>query len=519
MADQLRVPSPDEIRGSILRVDRTALIVRGVANPNVTKDSDYWIRAESLAQHLAPLYANQQVRADQTMPDTAVGPDLTRILAIFELQPRGAQGSTGPAILDTSNATFIPTTQQLIDSNGQVWQVTVGATYNNGDNIPIAAISTGAGTNHPQGTALQWVSSPAYANPKALVGVGGLIGGADADVDETSRNRLLTYFRNPPQGGNWSQVKGWGEAASASVQACYVYPALNGPGTFGVCVLGPLTFDGTNGWTRQVSSTTLNIVQAYLEAFMPEHSKVTIVTPTDVGGSSPDIDTSTSIGMSLPLSTIGGGPGGGWVDATPWPELEGASPSTITASRVYLSAKTSDTSFTLTSNDPTYCPSSTHLVVGETQIGWFSQAAYAAGNPPIVTAVVTAVSGTTGALVVTISKPFPNIAVGDFIMPVSENIQAYALAYLTSMNDMGPGQWTSNAQVLVRGSRRPLVAVSNPSDFTGTLLRALSSVGDEVLDVDYLYRSVTTPTIPANTTVASPLVLVPFRFGFFNRIP
>lgn len=513
MTDQLFVPLPSSIRDSILRVCRSGLIARGVPNPDVTFGSDYWIRAEGLAQQLAPLYANQQIRADQTMPDTATGADLTRILAMFGLQPRDAQPSVGPVVLNSNGSVFIPDTQQLIDGQGQTYRVTTGATYAAGADVPIIAIATGKGTNHPQGTVLRWVGTPSGADIKALVGVGGLVDGADKDTDETSRNRLFDYFRNPPQGGNWSQVAQWCVAASASVQAAYVYPALNGPATFAVCVVGPLVYDATNGWSRGLSDTIVGTVQAYLAGVSPEYADKLIMSPKDVGGAIPNIDTDVSIGLSLPLSTAGGGPGGGWTDASPWPALLG------TATRVSVSVVTDTTHLTLTSNDAATTPTTTTCIAGETQIAWFSSAEYAAGRDPIVTAIVTAVGGSTGAVTVTLNKPFTGIIVGDYVMPMAENIQAYGRAYLAAMNQMGPSQWTSNPSVLVHASRYPLVTSSNPSDFTSTLLRTLTDVGDEVLDGAYLYRNITTPTIPVDTRTVSPNILVPRRFAFYNLIP
>lgn len=515
MADKFSVPSPSNIRDAILRVDRSGLNVRGIPNANVTKDSDYWIRAESLSQQLSILYANQQVLAEQTMPDSATSTDLVRILDIFGLSPRTSQPSAGNVVLASSANTSILTSQQLIDDQGQVFQVTVGGTYANSDEVPVQAVSTGKGTNHPQGTVLQWISPPAFADQKALVAIGGLIGGADTDTDETSRNRLFTYFRNPPQAGNWSQVAGWAEAASASVWAAYVYPALNGPATVGVVVLGPLGFDVTDGFTREVSSVTLNLVNAYLAARMPEGIQIITITPTDTGVSiGPDTDADVSIGLALPLSVTGGGLGGGWVDAEPWPRILG------TATRVIVEAVTSSTDITLTSDDVASCPTSADIVPGQTQICWFSPTAWAAGDDPIIVAtVLTIVSGTTGHVRVTLSAPLIGIVVGDYVFPNAENVQAYATAWIAAMEDMGPGQWTDHPQVLIRAKRRPVVTSSNPADFTSVQLRQISDVGEEVLDVAYLYRNVTSLGVPANTTTASPLILVPRRFGFYNHIP
>jgi hypothetical protein len=513
MATKLLVPSPATSRDAMLRTIRSGLIQRGVTNPNVTKDSDWFVATTAYADQLSPVYANQQVLADDLMPDTAEDVGLVRWLDIFDLAPRAAQPASGNIVLETSAATFVATGRQLLDGQGQTYEVTTGGTYSNGATIPVRGVSTGKGTDHPQGYPLQWVGTvPSFANQRQLVGLGGLTGGADIDTSETSRNRLFDYMRNPPQGANWTQIATWAVEASASVQAAYVYRALNGPATVGLCVLGGLSYDTSNGWTRAVPDAVVATVASYVAARMDRTNLVT-TTPKDTGGATPDVDASISIGVSLPLSVAGGGPGGGWIDADPWPDLSTA------ATRVYVSSVTSSTVFTLTSDDPGNCPTSTKLIAGETQIAWFSSTQFADGQDPIVTATVTAVSGSTGAIQVTVSVPFSGIASGDYVMPNSVNVQTYAAALLASMGDMGAGQWTSHAPTLIFAARRPLVTASNPSDIGPTLLRAISDAGEEVTDVAYLYRSATNPGVPANTTTASPFVFVPKTFALMNKIP
>lgn len=518
MPAKLLVPKPSEFRDAGLRIERSALIRRGVADPNVQRGSDAWIRWEALSQQLAVVTSNTQLSAEATMPDTAVDDDLVRILSTYGILPLDAQPSAGPVVLNSSASTFIVTGALLFDSAGQFWRVDVGGTYAPGANVPLVGVSTGASTNVPQGTVLQWYGSPpAFSDPKALVGVGGLIGGLDTDTNESARNRLFNFFRNPPKAGNWTQVAGFCTGASPSAQAAYVYPAINGPATLGVCVVGALTFDVTNGWSRGVSDAVLALVQASLTALLPEGvgvpgSGLVVKTAKDTGGAAPNVDADVAIGLAIPLAASAGGAGGGWRNAVPWPDLLGA------ATHAYVSLVTSSTQFTITSDDAAFCPSSVNLVVGQTEVAWFSAVNFAAGLDPIVTATVTSVSGVVGAIVITVSVPFTEVAVGDFIFPNAENVQAYARGFLNAIGAMGPGQWTTHPQVLVHGARRPLVTASNPSDLTGTQLRAVTDAGSEVADVAYLYRNVSSPGTPPTTTADSPYVIVPRRFGFFNKI-
>jgi hypothetical protein len=525
LATPLKVPSPSEIRDNYLRTQRSGDIARGVPNPNVTRGSDAWVRAEALAQQLSVVHANQQFRVDQLLPDTAEDDDLGRWLKIFGIGFRPAQGATGPVVLAGSAAVFVPTGTQLIDGQGELYEVVTGGTFNVGDLITIQGTSTGLATNHQQGEVLTWVgTAPTFAKPTVLVGVGGLKDGADADTNESARNRLFSLLRTPRGAGNWPQVKAWAEQVSPIVTA-YVYPAINGPGTLGICVLGPLSWDPTLGWTREVTPATVNAVATYVASQLPGGGaggdgcvNLVVATPTDTVSSSPAIDTDVSIGLALPVSSAGGGPGGGWVDATPWPALLG------TSTKVTVQTVTSSTDVTLTSDDAGTTPSTAGLIAGQTTVAWFSSSNFAAGQDPLIVAtVVSVVSGTTGAVRITLSVPFTGIVAGDFVMPNAENIQDYARAWLAAMAAMGPGEWSAHAQVLVDGKRRPLNAASNPYSFGGVQTRAISDVGEEVQDVTYLARNIITPApgvavTPGNPATAPPNVLVPRRIGFYNKI-
>jgi len=511
--DQFYSPTVDELINANLRVRRNGLLLRGVPNPNVTKDSDHYVYARAIALNLVPGYQNTVIMGDQMMPDTATGERLVRWLNIFGLEPLTAVGSSGNVILTTSTTTLVPVDSRLIDDVGQVWRVTVGGNYNDEDEIPVLGESTGKSTNHAAGDILQWVDQPAFADPLAEIASPGLTGGADTDEDEDSRSLLYSHLRNPAGGGNWSQIIQWAKAASASVKSAFVYPALDGPATVGLSLLGELTYDPANGFTREVSATVRQIVHDYVKAQLNArgHVNLTTTTPTD-SGATPDVDLSVSIGLDLPESTGAGGPGGGWIDARPWPVLNG------TATRCTVSVVTDSTHLTLTSDDAATTPSDVGLMDGVTQIAWFSPASYADGNAAIITATVTAHGGATGAITVTLSAPFTGIVAGDYVFPDAENHEVYAQALLTAIGDLGPGQWHPNLALVPEAARQPLVNRQQPSDITGSLLKPIVDSGEEVEDAQYLYRSATTPGVPANTTL-SPFVFVAYRLGFYDRIP
>ena len=510
--DEFWVPTVAEMVNANLRVRRNGLIQRGVANPNVTKDSDHYVYATALAHNLAPAFANLIIMADQQMPDTAEGARLIRWLEIFGLSPLTSVGSSGPVIFSTSVTTLVPVDSQLIDDVGQVYRVTVGGNYADGDAITIIGVSTGASTDHAEGDALQWVDQPAFADTQVLVGPGGLKGGADTASNEGNRAQLYSHLRNPAGGGNWSQIIQWAKGISSSVESAFVYPAIDGPSTIGLCLLGRFSLDESFGFSREVSETVRALVHDYVSAQLDanKHVRLTTQTPKLVDGAVTGSD--ISIGLALPYAIGAGGLGGGWVDSTPWPVLLG------TATHIWVQAVVDTTHLTLTSNHFAAAPSAVGLVDGVTKISWFSRAAYMAGDACIFTATVLSHSGTTGDLTVVLDAPFPTVESQDFVFPACENAEVYAQALMTALGTLGPGEWYPNLALVPQAARQPPARGQQPSDLAGAMLKPIVDSGDEVEDAAYLYRSATTPGVPGSTD-ESPLVIVPYTIGFYDKIP
>jgi|WetSurMetagenome_2_1015567.scaffolds.fasta_scaffold01366_16 uncharacterized phage protein gp47/JayE len=512
----LTVLSPKDIRNAYLRTIRQELIARGVINPNVLPGSDYAVRAEALSQQIAPAMANAVVAADANMPDRAVGDRLIRWMTIVGLSFRPAQGSNGNIVYSTAASGYVPVNAQLVDDQGQFYQVATGATYADGDPIPIASISTGKSTNRIAGTILQWVSPPPYANSKQLVATGGLIDGADADTEEIARQRLLNRLKNAAGGGNWQQTVEWAYAASSSVVGAFDYPALYGPSTYGIWVLGAMTYDAVNGFSRQLSNARRATISAYIAAAKPPESQ--IVLPTIAGPPfNEDEAASVSIMLELPPSVAAGGPGGGWIDPVPWPGLLGA------ATYCAVSTVTTPTQITI-DGSTTDAPDPAGIVDGSTQIAWFDPVSWwNSGGPTRGTAVKTSTivshSGSTGSVTIVLdpANPFTGVS-GVFIWPTCEQAEDYVQAWLAAVEAMGPGEWTGISSMLPRSLRHPLPSQSAPSALGGAQLRAVQDVGAEVLDIAYAYRSQVSPTLPA-TSGEGPHVLVPgIGLGFYPLV-
>ena len=495
------VKDPSTTRDDILRTVKNGLIAAGTPNPQIGPGSDAYIWATALANELAVANANVTIKGDAQMPDSATGSDvnqiadLARIMNIFGLSPNGATTSFGQLIFAASQSASILQNAQLLDSAGKRYQVSVGGVYAIGAPIPISSIDTGSATNHVAGDTLRWVSAPAYSAPTALVAVGGLTGGGDAETAEPARSRLLNYLQNPPGGGNWAQLAMFAQSASPVVQQAFVYPAVNGPSTVHIAVVG---YVSTTSKNRSIDPVILsNIVVPTVQGQIPEYveSVVTSVinVPTDV-----------SIGLTLPASpaSVPAGPGGGWIDGSPWPAISGTG--YIAAG---VTAVTSTTVITISAPTPP--------TANVAHIAYVSPT-----NWTLYTAKVLGYTGS-GPYVCTLDTPWPNIAadlalggIGPMVFPAAVNTQNYVTALLNQMALMGPGEKTSNTGVLSRGYRHPLPSLSYPYTVGPATLKAISNAGTEVLNTSLYVASTVTPAVPGSVA-SPPNILVPRHVGFY----
>lgn len=488
MATEFTVKGQTEIRDDILRTIKNGLIEQGVASPNILPGSDFHAIATALATELTVVGANAVIKADAMMPDTATDDDdpsgdqdLTRICEAFGIEPQAASGSAGFVVIESTATAPIAVDTELTDDLGQRYRVTLGGNYANGASVPIEAISTGESTNREEGDVLTWTSAPPYCSDKATVDDGGLVNGADAEDSEALRQRLYALLQNPPRSGNPEHVAETAEASTNSVQKAFVYPAVQGPSTCDVAVCAAPT--ETNK-SREIASTIMTgTVTPYVQGQLPRFGAITVTTVDDVNAD-------VAIGLSLPEAPTANppGPGGGWVDGTPWPA---ANPDDGSYGKCEVTAVTSTTEFTVDAQ--------TAPTANVTHIAWLSPTEW-----KLYTAVVVAVTGTAGAYVITLDRPFVGISVGCYIWPECQNAEAYTETLLAAFALMGPGEKTDNASALQRGFRHPPPSTSWPYSLGPHLLQALTSAHEEIASAQFYHR-----TDGTNYVIGSSGTLVP----------
>jgi hypothetical protein len=508
-----------QIRNDFLRTLKNGLIAAGITNPNIAEGSDYYALATAFSIELSVVIANQVIMADTLMPDTAPGSFLDRWLTILGLLRRGAVPSFGNVAFSTAATTNVPPTAQLVDPNGVLFQVVTSGSYANGSQIPVICTTGGSGTNWPNGTSLKWVSAPAYAAPTVTVGLpggtDGLSHGMDSEVgiDGPPRSRLLARFASPPQGGAPQDIMGWATQSSAEVQACAVYPALQGPATFFFAVWGAQQTVGpfsSTAMSRQLQAALVSgTVVPYVRGLVGGGGSV-----YSVGSSTVDQPTDVAFLMSLPSAPTASpaGPGGGWLDGAPWPSSVGGSAACV------VTATTNAFTFTV---NATSAPQP-----GVSRIAYLSPS-----NWQLYTGTVQSYSGSSGAYTVTINSPWPNLAAdlatgfAPYVFPQSQNQAAYVTAFLLGFANLGPGEWTSSAAVKARAYRHPTTAQAWPNALDANFLRTMEDSGSEVLAVQYLVGGGTVPAVPGSIAVNAsgqltstpPAILTPRNFGMYAQ--
>lgn len=495
------------IHNAFLRVLRAGFIKLGIENPNVTPGSDDYVTGEGVASQMVVVEAGCAAQGDAVMPDTAQGDDLLRIAAIFGIEPQPAAPAAGNVILSAIGAVTINLGDRLVDGAGKTFKTTVAGTFNDGDAIAIIGddtfgeLGTGDSTNHDEGDVLRWHATPVNADEDATVDVGGLTGGTDAEDVEAVRARLFDKLRNPPMSGNCEDVCEAAEDSTGSVLKAFCYPGIRGAGSYGVAVVGRAT---ATSKSRVVNSAIVSgIIAPFITGKYPEHADAIITTVVDV-------ETDVAFGLSIPDAPTASppGPGGGWTNGTPWPSVNGTS-----TFKVAVTAVSSTLQFTV---DATTAPTP-----NVTQICWWSPFEY-----KLYKAKVIAVSGTSGAYVITLDNPFVGIATGCLIWPACLNAQAYCDAVMGAYALMGPGEKTTHAGLVARAFRHPPPAQGWPSSLGGHLTKALQDARTEVASAQFLYRTDGATTLNGSGGLIYPAVpplltdepkqFIPHHIGFYR---
>lgn len=255
------VPAFAKIRDDLLRDLKNQL-----PDADVGPDSDYFIRATSVASAVEGLYQHQTWIVRQIFPDTADREylelhartrGLTRKAAVAaqgQISVAGTPGAAVPTGLTgkLGDQTYATTQAGVIDANGVATVTAVASTAGTAGNATASAV-------------VELTAAPSGVTSQATIVT--MTGGVDEESDGELLARLLELIRRPPAGGNQYDYRRWAMEV-AGVTAAFVYPLRRGLGTVDVVITSAGALP---------SATTITAVQDYIDDVRPVTAKNSLV--------------------------------------------------------------------------------------------------------------------------------------------------------------------------------------------------------------------------------------------------
>lgn len=260
------VPTFAQIRGNLLRD-----IKNYRPDADVTPDSDFFVRATSVASTVEGLYQHQSWMVRQIFPDTADREYLYMHAAVRGLSLKHAVPARGFLRIKGQAGSLVPEGMQAKRSDGVLYRVTASG------NMPEAgigsfsaeAIVAGETGDAADGTPVSLQVAPIGLDTAATLE--SMRGGVAQETDTELLARLLELIRRPPAGGNRHDYRRWAMEVEGVTDA-FVYPLRRGIGTVDVAIVSG---DGLP------SQDTIDRVRAYIDDVRPVTAKsFLVVAPT-----------------------------------------------------------------------------------------------------------------------------------------------------------------------------------------------------------------------------------------------
>ncbi len=267
----LIIPSLDDLRAQVrgmitARVPGADIALRRAVLPVI---------GEVIARAVHPIWrALAGWFSAQLFKATMAAEYLDREAGHYGIARLPATPAAGSAIFTGTDGVTIPAGTALQSSDGtQIYTAQADGTLASGTvTIAIRAVTAGDAGNLAAAAGLLLTSAIAGVQPSAVVGAGGLSGGADAESDAGLRARLLARLRQPPQGGAAADYLAWAKL-TAGVTRAWV-KQVRGAGTVDVYA----TFD--DRVDNVPTGTDLSNMQAVMELNRPVTADVLVLAPT-----------------------------------------------------------------------------------------------------------------------------------------------------------------------------------------------------------------------------------------------
>jgi uncharacterized phage protein gp47/JayE len=231
-------------------------------------------RVHSGAAH--GLYGYLEWISRQVIIDTADGDILERHASIWGVERKAASPAVGNITVSGTSGAIIPADSTLARSDGAQYTTDAEATVAGGTaTIAVTAVEGGQAGNAAAASSLSFDTPITGVSASATVDAAALTGGADIEVDDDLRARLLARIQTPPHGGAAHDYIAWALEV-AGVTRAWVYPAELGLGTITV------RFVRDDDASLIPDAAEVAAVQAYIDGLRPVTAGVTVAAPIAV---------------------------------------------------------------------------------------------------------------------------------------------------------------------------------------------------------------------------------------------
>ncbi|KZE34188.1 baseplate J/gp47 family protein [Crenobacter luteus] len=255
------VPAFATIRDALLRDLKNQL-----PDADTGPDSDYFVRATSVASAVEGLYQHQAWIVRQIFPDTADREYLELHARVRGLTRKAAVAAQGTLRLTGTPGAALPS-GLVAKRNGLAYTTTQGGVIGADGTATVTVVAATAGTagNTPAGASVELSATPYGVSGQATLLA--MSGGVDAESDAELLARLLELIRRPPAGGNRYDYQRWALEVPG-VSAAFVYPLRRGLGTVDVVITSAGSLP---------SAATLTAVQDHIDDVRPVTAKNCLV--------------------------------------------------------------------------------------------------------------------------------------------------------------------------------------------------------------------------------------------------
>jgi Baseplate J-like protein len=581
MASSFSIPSYKQILQQYLNdyisLTAAAGYNNGLGLP-VDPGSEPYLRFATNAGNLSVLYALVGSAINSMLVSNATGPALDAIANDFGLFRRSAVSAQGFVQLVSSVPQTLILGSLLTGPNSLQYQVATSGVYNPGANVPVVSVSQGAQTNLPIGSIMNWASPLTNMQSTCLVSIA-ITGGADAENDNTLRNRVYLVLQSPPQMGNGQNMITLAGSVDGLIQQPFVYSNFNGSGTqlialtsyqttsyigrdlphlpsdgyinlYGVTQLQPglvaqATGYGTYNQYSQNTGANLSNDASVIYGQMPGPVANPFATVITTVNNKPS-EIAAVLTLPYPVGTPTNGFGNGWMDSQPWPNPDGVyvtndkcfitavqGPGTTVGGATGFGITVKAPSSGLVHTSPPNVSSQTYNTstptAGSTHIQWVNRSDAQDNGWTMVTATILgALDNGDDTWNLSLDTPlvFPtdgydfygntSAVVGDYISPASINGQNYLTTMMEQYALLGPGQATASQGLIILGaSRYPSSNAQFPTTMGVQVERALVTNNQEVYAASVNPQTAFNQAYNPPDVNAPPNIYIPRNIAFY----